>query len=402
MLTNAKLRALKPKAKLYRVADSAGLCIEVQPTGARYWRISYRHAGRRKMLSLGVYPEVSLLEARRRRDDTRKQIANGYDPSAQRKLAKLTAHIAAETAFEPVAREWLAGRGDLSDVTRDKIEWLLALACPWIGRRPLAEITAPELLSVLRRVESRGKLETAQRLKQVCGQVFRYAVATGRAERDPTGDLRGALKTTKTQHHASITEPAKVGELLRAINAFSGSLVVTCALKIAPLVFVRPGELRKAEWTELDLDAREWRIPAERMKMREPHLVPLSAQAVTILRELHPLTGSGRYVFPSIRSMARPMSENTITVALRRMGYTGDEMTGHGFRSMASTLLHEQGWPSDVIERQLAHAERNKVKAAYNYAEYLPQRRKMMQSWADYLDVLKQGGKVVSIRKFAR
>lgn len=401
MLTNAKLRALKPKAKLYRVADSAGLCIEVQPTGARYWRISYRHAGRRKMLSLGVYPEVSLLEARRRRDDTRKQIANGYDPSAQRKLAKLTAHIAAETAFEPVAREWLAGRGDLSDVTRDKIEWLLALACPWIGRRPLAEITAPELLSVLRRVESRGKLETAQRLKQVCGQVFRYAVATGRAERDPTGDLRGALKTTKTQHHASITEPAKVGELLRAINAFSGSLVVTCALKIAPLVFVRPGELRKAEWTELDLDAREWRIPAERMKMREPHLVPLSAQAVTILRELHPLTGSGRYVFPSIRSMARPMSENTITVALRRMGYTGDEMTGHGFRSMASTLLHEQGWPSDVIERQLAHAERNKVKAAYNYAEYLPQRRKMMQSWADYLDGLKAGGKVIPIKRHA-
>ena len=262
MLTDVRLRALKPKAKLYRVADAAGLCIEVHPTGARYWRISYRYVRRRKMLSLGVYPEVSLVEARRRRDDVRKQIGDGYDPSAQRKLAKLTAHIAAETAFEPVAREWLAGRGDLSDVTREKIEWLLRLACPWIGTRPLSEITAPEMLAVLRRVEVRGKLETAQRLKQVCGQVFRYAVATGRAERDPTGDLRGALRTTKTRHHASITEPAKVSELMRAIDGFSGSLVVTCALKMAPLVFVRPGELRKAEWVELDLDAHEWRIPA--------------------------------------------------------------------------------------------------------------------------------------------
>jgi integrase len=401
MLTDAKLRNLKPRATLYRVADAGGLCVEVPPSGSLRWRYRYRFAGKAKMVRLGIYPDVSLTAARRRRDDARKLLESGTDPSAQRKLAKLTAHIATETAFEPVAREWLAGRGDLSDVTRDKIEWLLGLAFPWIGTRPLAEITAPEMLAVVRRVESRGKLETAQRLKQVCGQVFRYAVATGRAERDPTADLRGALKTTKTRHHASITDPVKVGELLRAMDAFSGSFIVTCALKIAPLVFVRPGELRQAEWAEIDLDKGEWRIPGERMKMREPHLVPLSAQAVAILRELHPLTGDGRYVVPSIRSLARPMSENTITVALRRMGYTGDEMTGHGFRSMASTLLHEQGWPSDVIERQLAHAERNKVKAAYNYAEHLPERRKMMQAWADYLAALKQGGRVIPIKRKA-
>lgn len=399
MLTDAKLRILKPKAKLYRIADSAGLCIEVQPRGARYWRISYRFAGKRKMLSLGVYPEVTLVEARRRRDNVRTQIADGTDPSAQRKLAKLTAHLANETAFEAVAREWLASRGDLADSTRKKTEWVLGMATPWIGTRPVGAITAPELLAVLRRVESLGKLETTQRLKQVCGQVFRYAVATGRAERDPSGDLRGALKTTKTRHHASITDPPKVGQLLRAMDGFNGSLVVSCALKFAPLVFVRPGELRKAEWSELDLDKAEWRIPAQRMKMRETHLVPLSVQAVAILRELHSLTGSGRYVFPSIRSMAQPMSENTITAALRRLGYTGDEMTGHGFRSMASTLLHEQGWPSDVIERQLAHAERNKVKAAYNYAEHLPQRRNMMQAWSDYLDGLKAGGKIIPIKR---
>lgn len=400
MLTDAKLRNLKPKAKLYRAADSAGLCVEVQQNGGRYWRLRYRFAGKRKMLSLGVYPEISLVEARKRRDETRKLIAEGIDPSAQRKLDKLTAHISAETAFEPVAREWLAGRGNLADSTRVKLHWLLeSFAFPWIGARPIGDITAPELLAVLRRVESLGKLETTQRLKRVCGQIFRYAVATGRAERDPSADLRGVLATGKVRHRASITDPVKVAELLRAMDGFAGSLVVSCALKFAPLVFVRPGELRKAEWAELDLDARDWRIPAERMKMREPHLVPLSAQAVAILRELYPLTGAGRYVFPSIRSLSRPMSENTITVALRRIGYTGDEMTGHGFRSMASTLLHEQGWPSDVIERQLAHAERNKVKAAYNYAEHLPQRRKMMQAWADYLDGLRVGGKVVPLRR---
>jgi len=402
MLTDTRLRALRPQAKLYRVADAGALSVEVDTSGSLRWRFRYRFAGKQKMLSLGLYPDVSLAEARQRRDDARKLVANGTDPSVQRQMEKLNARLMAATTFEAVADEWLAGRQHLADSTREKVRWLLStMAYPWIGTRPIKEISSPEMLAVLRRVEALGKLETTQRLKQVCGQIFRYAVATGRAERDPTGDLRGALKTTKTRHHASITDPAKVGELLRAMDAFSGSLVVMCALKFAPLVFVRPGELRKAEWDEFDLDGGEWRIAAERMKMREQHLVPLSAQAVAILRELHPFTGSGRYVFPSIRSMAEPMSENTITVSLRRMGYTGDEMTGHGFRSMASTLLHEQGWPSDVIERQLAHAERNKIKAAYNFAEHLPQRRKMMQAWADYLDGLKRGGKIIPIRKLA-
>ncbi|HTD28741.1 MAG TPA: integrase arm-type DNA-binding domain-containing protein [Xanthomonadaceae bacterium] len=401
MLTVTEVRNAKAADKPLRLFDAGGLYLDVRPTGARYWRMKYRHEGKEKLLALGVFPAVSLIEARSKRDAARELLRQGRDPSSERKQAKLTAHIATATAFEPVAREWLAGRGELSDVTREKIEWLLGLAFPWIGARPIADITAPELLAVVRRVESRGKLETAQRLKQVCGQVFRYAVATGRAERDPSTDLRGALKTTKTRHHASITDPAKVGELLRAMDGFSGSFVVTCALKIAPLVFVRPGELRKAEWAEIDLDAAEWRIPAERMKMREPHLVPLSKQAVAILRELHPLTASGHYLFPSIRSLARPMSENTITVALRRMGYTGDEMTGHGFRSMASTLLHEQGWPTDAIERQLAHAESNQIKAAYNYAKHLPERRKMMQAWADYLDGLRIGANVVPIKRKA-
>ncbi|MEO6967992.1 MAG: integrase arm-type DNA-binding domain-containing protein [Rhodanobacteraceae bacterium] len=403
MLTDTKLRKLKPKAKLYRVADAGGLCVEVVPNGSRLWRFRFRFAGKAKMLSLGAYPEITLVEARQRRDEARKLVAHGTDPSLQRRIEKVNARMLSATTFQAVADEWLAGRDHLADTTRDKVRWLLeSFAFPWIGTRPVGGINAPELLTVLRRIESLGRLETTQRLKQVCGQVFRYAVATGRAERDPTGDLRGALKTGKTRHHASITDPVKVGELLHAIGGFTGSLVVACALKFAPLTFVRPGELRKAEWSEFDLDKSEWRIPAERMKMRETHLVPLSTQAVAILRELHPLTGVGRYVFPSIRSMQQPMSENTVTAALRRLGYTGDEMTGHGFRSMASTLLHEQGWNTDVIERQLAHAERNKVKAAYNYAEYLPQRRKMMQAWADYLDVLKQGGNVVPIRRLAR
>lgn len=403
MLTEKKLKALKPRGKLYRLADAHGLCVEVPPSGARYWRFRYRFAGKAKMLSLGVYPKVSLAEARDWRDDAQRLLHTGIDPSARRQQQKLTVRLAMVTAFEAVAREWLAGRGKLADTTRAKIGWMLeTYAFPWLGKRPVREITAPELLAVLRRLESLDKLETAQRLKQVCGQVFRYAVATGRAERDPSTDLRGALKTKKTRHFASITDPAKVGELLRAIHGFSGSLVVACALKFAPLVFVRPGELRKAEWSEFDLDKAEWRIPAERMKMREVHIVPLSAQAVAILRGLQPLTGTGRYVFPSIRSLRDPMSENTITAALRRLGYTGDEMTGHGFRSMASTLLNEQGWAPDVIERQLAHAERNKVRGAYNHAEYLPERRRMMQAWADCLDGMRDGSaKVVPIKRRA-
>lgn len=400
MLTDTKLKALKPKEKLYRRADSGGLCIEVHPKGGLYWRYRYRFAGKQKMLSLGTYPAVSLKDARKRRDKAREQVETGTDPSMKRKQDRLTARYAAETAFEPVAREWLDSRKNLAKATRTKLEWMLTThAFPWLGARPVSEVTAPELLAVLRRLESAGKLETAQRLKQVCGQVFRFAIASGRADRDPAADLRGALQTAKTRHHASITEPGRVGELLRALDGFEGSFVVKCALRLAPLVFVRPGELRKAEWQEFDLEAGEWRIPGEKMKMRVPHVVPLSRQAVEILRELHPLTGRGRFVFPSLRGPKSPMSSGTLNAALRRLGYDKDTMTPHGFRSMASTLLHEQGWKSAVIERQLAHGERNQVKAAYNYAEHMPERRKMMLAWAEYLHSLKVGAQVLPISR---
>jgi integrase len=390
-LTDQKLRSLKPKEKLYRAADADGLCVEVHPSGARYWRYRYRFAGKAKMQSLGVYPEVSLAEAREALEHARKSLRGGTDPVQQRQRDELSRRIASANTFEAVAQEWLKQqRTALAPATHAKAEWLLTeLAFPWLGSRPISEIEAPEVLAVLRRVEQRGKLETTHRLKQRCSQVFRYAIATGRAKRDPCPDLRGALASPKVEHHASITEPTELGQLLRAIDGYKGSFVAACALRLAPLVFVRPGELRHAEWPEFDLDGAQWRIPGEKMKMGEPHIVPLSSQAVAILRELHPLTGKGRYVFPGVRSNARPMSENTVLAALRRMGYSSEQMTGHGFRSTASTRLHEMGWNSQVIERQLAHAERNKVKAAYNYAEYLPERRKMMQTWADYLDGLK-------------
>lgn len=267
---------------------------------------------------------------------------------------------------------------------------------PWLGTRPVGEITAVELLEALRRVEARGALETAHRIHQICGQIFRYAIATGRGSRDPSADLRGALPPVRETHHAALTKPADVAALMRSIIGYQGSFVVRCALRLAPLVFVRPGELRKAEWSEFDLDGYIWRIPAERMKLRQAHLVPLSQQAVEVLRELRPLTGAGRYVLPSARTTTRPMSENAVTAALRRMGYEQGTMTGHGFRTTASTLLNEMGWPADAIERQLAYAERDEVRGAYNRAEYLSERRRMMQAWADHLDGLTNDGGGIS------
>jgi integrase len=406
-LTDTAIRRAKPQAKAVKLFDGGGLYLEVNPAGGKWWRWKYRFGGKEKRLSLGVYPDVSLKAAREKRDAARQQLAAGIDPGQARRAEKL-AQAGAES-FEAIAREWhakfslgwVASHGDriLKRLEKDVF--------PWVGKRPIAEIKAPELLAVLRRIESRGALETAHRAMQNCGQVFRYAVATGRAERDPTGDLRGALPAPKEKHHASIIDPKRIGELLRAIDAYEGFFATKCALRLAPLVFVRPGELRKAQWPEIDLDKAEWRIPAERMKMREQHIVPLSRQAVAILRELEPLTNRAipskpdapRYVFPGAQSRERPMSENAILAALRRMGYTKDEMTGHGFRSMASTLLHEQGWNHQVIERQLAHAERNAVSAAYNFAEHLPERRKMMQAWADYLDGLKASAEVIPIRR---
>lgn len=405
-LTDIKIKNAKPgikpdgstTTKSYRITDERGLYLEVSPSGGKYWRFKYRINGKEKRLSLGVYPDVSLKLARERRDNSRKQVAEGIDPSETRKAEKIAQ--AGLESFEFVAREWHGKHkrnwsNSHSDRTLTRLE---NDVFPWLGKENIADITPPKLLQVLRRVENRGALETAHRIHQICGQIFRYAVATGRAERDSAADLKGALPPAKPKHHASITEPKKIAELMRSIRGYSGSFVTACALKIAPLLFVRPGELRHAEWTEFDLGNAEWRIPAEKMKMRTLHIVPLSTQALMILEELKPLTGTGKYLFPSTRTRSRPMSENTVNAALRRLGYKKDEMTGHGFRSMASTLLNEQGWNKDAIERQLAHSERDGVRAAYNYAEYLPERKRMMQSWADYLDGLAIGADDVGLK----
>ncbi|OBU50990.1 tyrosine-type recombinase/integrase [Stenotrophomonas maltophilia] len=391
-LTDMAARNAKGKEKPYKLAVGAGLYLQVMPNGNRYWRMKYRHAGKEKLLSIGVYPEVTLKEACDKRDAARAQLRDGKDPSEEKQLGKLKARLSADGRFGALALEWLETRGDLADSTRSKAKWMLeTYAFPWLGKRAIEDISTAEVLSVLRRLEAQDKIESTQRLRQICGQVFRYAVATGRLDRDPTAALRGALKTTKNRHYASITDPAEIGQLLRAIDGYTGQLTTLCALKFAQLVFTRPGELRKAEWSEIDFEAGQWCIPAEKMKMGVAHIVPLSKQALAVLRELHPLTSKSRYIFPSVRSLRDPMSENTVNAALRRLGYGTDDMTGHGFRSMASTLLHEMGWTSDAIERQLAHAERNPIKAAYNRAEHLPERRRMMQAWADYLDKLRIG-----------
>lgn len=408
-LTDVAIRSAKPQAKPFKLFDSGGLHLLITPTGGKWWRWKYRFAGKEKALSFGVYPDVTLKSAREKRDAARQQLAAGIDPGEARKAEKV-AQAGAES-FEAIAREWYAKFSPGWEASHgDRIFRRLENDIfPWLGKRPIGEIKAPEMLAVLHRIESRGALETAHRALQNCGQVFRYAVATGRAERDPTRDLKGALPPPKEKHHASITDPKRIAELLRAIDAYQGYFVTKCALRLAPLVFVRPGELRRAEWPEVDLEKAEWRIPAKRMKMRELHIVPLARQAVDILRELEPLTNrvfpsrpnAPRYLFPSARTHERPMSENAVLAALRRMGYTKEEMTGHGFRSMASTLLHEQGWNHQAIERQLAHAERNAVSAAYNFAEHLAERRKMMQAWADYLDGLKAGAEVIPLFKKA-
>lgn len=404
-LTDTAIRKIKAPTKTTKLFDGAGLYLELTPAGGKWWRLKYRHEGKEKRLSLGVYPEVGLKLARERCHDARKQLSAGVDPGMARKAEKMS--IAGSESFEAVAREWHAKFAPTwSEGHGERILRRLEVDIfPWLGKRPIAEIKAPELLAVLRRIEGRGALETTHRAMANCGQVFRYGVATGRVERDPTGDLRGALPVPKEKHHASITDPKRIGELLRAIDAYEGTLVTKSALRLAPLVFVCPGELRMAQWSEIDLEKAEWRIPAERMKMREQHIVPLSHQAVEILRELEPLTNrpllakpnAPRYVFPGSQSRERPMSNNAILAALRRMGYAKEEMTGHGFRSMASTCLHEQGWNHQAIERQLAHAERNAVSAAYNYAEHLPERRKMMQAWADYLESLKASLNVIPL-----
>lgn len=386
-LTDAKVRTAKPLEKPYKLSDERGLFLLVASNGSKYWRFKYRFAGKEKLLAFGVYPDVSLTEAREKRDAARKLLTNETDPGLVKQLTKHHTKLAHENTFQTIALEWLAKFSSkwepgYSEKVSRRLETNLF---PWLGSRPIAEITAPELLVALRRIEARGAIDTAHRTRQYCTQIFRYAIATGRAERDPAADLQGALPPRKKNHYASITDPKAVGDLLRAIQGYQGYFVTKCALELAPLLFVRPGELRFAEWSEINFEIAEWRIPAARMKMRDPHIVPLSTQALAILSDLKALTRHSKYLFPGIRTNTRPISENTVNAALRRLGYTKEEMTGHGFRSMASTLLNEQGWHRDAIERQLSHSERNSVRAAYNYAEYLPERRKMMQHWADYL-----------------
>jgi integrase len=389
MLTNAVISGSKPREKPFKLSDGGGLFLLVNPSGSRWWRFKFRIHGKENLLSLGIFPEVPLREARELRDEARRDLRKGIDPAAKRR----TARMAGGETFKAIAQEWFDKFSPnwATSYSSKVIRRLEICVFPWIGKMPISQIKAPDLLSCLRRVEARGKLGTAHRALQVCGRVFRYAVATGRAERDPSGDLRGALPPKQEKHHASFTDPASLAGLLRAINAYDGSAVVRNALRLAPMVFVRPGELRAAEWKEFNLDSGEWRIAAERMKMRVQHIVPLSRQAVALLREMQPVTGTGRFVFPSPRTDSRPLSDNGMLAALRRMGFERGVLTVHGFRSTASTLLNEQGWNPDAIERQLAHSERDGVRAAYNYAEYLPERRKMMQFWSDYLDDLRTG-----------
>lgn len=398
-LTDTAIKSAKPADKPRKLVDERGLYLLVQPSGARWWRFDYRFNGRRKTLSFGVYPDVSLKAARERRDEARRHVAEGIDPGEHRKAAKAARSIVMANSFEAVAREWFAKRspGWAAGHASKVIQRLERDVFPWLGSRPVAELTAPELLTVVRRIEARGAVETAHRALQNIGQVMRYCVATGRAERDPSGDLRGALAPVKNNHFPAFTEPEAVGAMLRTFDAFSGTLQVQAALRLAPLVFVRPGELRGARWAEIDLDRAEWVIPAERMKARRHHLVPLSAQAVAILRDLAPLSGHRDFVFPG-RDPKKPMSEAAVNAALRRLGFdTKTEVTGHGFRAMARTLLHEQlHYPAEVIEHQLAHSVADPLGAAYNRTRFVERRRKMMQEWADYLDHLKSGGKILA------
>ena len=400
-LTDTAIRKAKPGAKPVKLADGGGLYLLLRPDGARWWRWDYRRpvTGKRNTLSLGTYPETGLADARARHAEARKALAAGIDPGEQRKAEKAAGLERAGNSFEVVAREWLAKQTWVAGY-RDKVDaWMVNDVFPYIGGKPVAEVTAPDFLRVARRIEERGAIESAHRILQNCGQVMRYAIATGRADRNPVADLKGALTTAEGRHHAAITDPLALGGLLRAIEGYYGDPVTRAALKLSGLLFVRPGELRHAEWEEIDLDKAEWNIPADKMKMRQPHLVPLCDQAVAILRELHPLTGRGQYVFPGARSPRRPMSNNAINAALRRMGYDTDTMTAHGFRATARTLLDEVlGFRPDYIEHQLAHAVRDPNGRAYNRTAHLAERRKMMQGWADYLHNLREGGQVIPLR----
>ena len=397
-LTAIAIKNAKPREKPYKIADGMGLYLLIKPKG-KYWRYDYRYLKKRKTLALGKFPDVSLREARDAHYQAKKLLNNGVDPAHERKIAKSMKLYQAGNTFAAIAFEWLdTKKPSWVDSHFTSVKGRLENhALEYIGNRPITEITAPELLMMIKRIEAKGFYETAHRVRSVCGQVFRYAITTGRAELDPAQSLIDSLVPVEVTSFAAITDPIKLGELLRVIEGYSGDYVTRSALRLAPLVFLRPKELRSAEWCEFNFDKSEWLIPAKKMKMKADHIVPLSKQAVEILLEVKKLTGGEKYVFPSIRSKARPMSENTINGALRRMGYTKEEVTGHGFRATASTLLNEQGYNFDWIEVQLAHAERNKVRAAYNRAKYLPQRKKMMQEYSDYLYQLRNNNNVVCL-----
>ncbi len=386
------IRSAKPTGKPYKLADGGGLYLLVNPTGSRLWRLKYRISGREKVLAIGAYPDVALAKARERRTEARRQLADGIDPSAFKKETRQKAKAAVANTFRTIAEEHLAKltREGLADITLNKRRWLLGFAYPVLGERDVATITAKELLEVLRTVEETGRHETARRMRAALGAVFRYAIATARAENDPTFALRDALTTPKVTHRAAVTTPKALGALLRAIDGYQGQPASTAALRLMPLLFPRPGELRMATWPEFDLDKGIWSIPAERMKMRQPHRVPLPPQATEILRDLHRLTGNQPFVFPCIGAAKKPISENTINGALRRLGFSADVATAHGFRATASTLLNESGlWNPDAIERQLAHAERNEVRRAYTRGEHWEERVRMMNWWSDYLSEIK-------------
>jgi integrase len=391
MLTDVAIKAEKPSSQPRKVADGGGLHLLVNPNGNKLWRFSYRFGGKQKTMAMGVYPATSLKEARDKREDAKKLLERGIDPSVQRKEDKLLA--TADRSFKTIAEELIQKYETEGSTpkTIKKMRWLMGLVYPDIGGLQIEQITTPMLLASLRKIEAKKLYESARRCRSTCGQVFRYAIATGRGGRDLSVDLRDALITPQVKHRATIVEPVKIGGLLRAIDGYDGTLTTKLALRLAPLVFVRPGELRHAEWTEFTYET-EWRIPAEKMKMRRPHRVPLSRQAREIVREVKEIGINSKYLFPSVRSNDQPMSENTVTAALRRMGYSGDEMTGHGFRGMASTLLNEMGkWNPDAIERQLAHVEGNDARKAYiHLAEFWDERVQMMQVWADCLDTLRR------------
>ncbi len=391
-LTDTTVKSAKPKSKQYRLTDGAGMYLLIKPSGKKYWRLDYSIHGRRKTYAIGIYPQVSLKNARDKRTEAKDLVAEGIDPVLHRQEKKHKSSVAAGNTFGGIAEDWFSRQEQWTEGHRRTVRSRLNQdILPWLKKRPINEISAPEVLRVLRRVEGRGAIETAHRCKTICSLTFRYAIASGLCDQDPTVSLRGALKTHKSKKMAAITDPAKVGELMRTIRDYHGALVTRCALLLSALTFVRPGELRHAEWSEINWIKQEWLIPAEKMKMRRDHTVPLSDQVIQVLQEIHPLTSEGMYIFPSLRSITSPMSNNTILGALRRMGFSKDEMTPHGFRSMASTLLHENEWNHEIIELQLAHARKDAVSAAYDRSRRLPERKKMMQWWSDYLDELEFG-----------